>query len=89
MRQLTLTAGLRLCKVRNDGGVVALLNSLDSEEDLCTVGSFCVQHQCPSVLFSCDDAEWHHTEERGRTDGAMFTTNVHYGGRHRDHIRSV
>jgi hypothetical protein len=35
MRQLTLSTGLRLCKVRSDGGVEALLNILDSEEDLC------------------------------------------------------
>ena len=88
LRQLTLSPGLKLCKVRSDGGVDALLNSLDSEEDICTGGS--LHHPMgPSVPFSCHDAKWHYTEECGGTHGTMFTTNIHHGGRDRDHIRGV
>jgi hypothetical protein len=76
MRQLTLSPGLRLCKVRSDGGVDALLNILDTEEDLCPGAHFFKAGTGP--LFSCHHAEWIHPQKCGGTHGALLTTNINH-----------
>ena len=85
MRQLTLSTGLRLCKVRSDGGVDALLNILDNEEDLWPDGPSPREAEEPSVcLFPCDHAKWINTEKCGRTHGPLCPTNINGGGRKRN-----